>query len=101
MHSSSPCHLTGVLTDEGRQKVPEFILLFAVFDENKSWYRNLERSLDKFKKPEMAREYHTINGHFNSSLPGMLDVECASETWWCDYETEKIESSLQRENNTE
>ncbi|XP_062381158.1 coagulation factor VIII [Sardina pilchardus] len=61
----------GVLTDEGKQKIPEFILLFAVFDENKSWYRNLERSLDKFKKPEMIRAYHTINGHFNSSLPGL------------------------------
>ncbi|XP_041931092.1 coagulation factor VIII [Alosa sapidissima] len=72
----------GVLTVEGKQKVPEFILLFAVFDENKTWYRNLERSLDKFKKPEMAREYHTINGHFNSSLPGLTLCQGYEDVSW-------------------
>ncbi|XP_063045565.1 coagulation factor VIII [Engraulis encrasicolus] len=72
----------GVLTDKGEQHVPEFILLFAIFDENKSWYRNLERSIDKFRRPDITREYHTINGYYNSTLPGLNLCQGYSDVYW-------------------
>jgi len=49
-----------------------FVLLFAVFDETKSWYGEVgERmSREKFKKSIGRKEYHTVNGYVNSTLPG-------------------------------
>ncbi|XP_048043912.1 coagulation factor VIII [Megalobrama amblycephala] len=61
---------TEALTEERQQKVPEFILLLAVFDESKSWYQDVGRA-DKLKKTSSPTQYHTINGYINSTLPGL------------------------------
>ncbi|NXS80028.1 FA8 factor, partial [Erpornis zantholeuca] len=55
--------------DEGLQK--EFVLLFAVFDEGKSWYS--EQGSPAAAQPQAHRrtELHTINGYINGSLPGL------------------------------
>uniref|UniRef100_A0AAR2KQL0 Coagulation factor VIII, procoagulant component n=1 Tax=Pygocentrus nattereri TaxID=42514 RepID=A0AAR2KQL0_PYGNA len=60
---------SGALTEERERKVAEFVLLFAVFDESKSWYRELSRA-DKPRKTS-SRQFHTINGYINSTLPGL------------------------------
>ncbi|NXU57660.1 FA8 factor, partial [Turnix velox] len=53
----------GTLTSDGKQNVQqEFVMLFAVFDEGKSWYS---------KPPHSRTELHTINGYINGSLPGL------------------------------
>uniref|UniRef100_A0A8D3CPB7 Coagulation factor VIII, procoagulant component n=1 Tax=Scophthalmus maximus TaxID=52904 RepID=A0A8D3CPB7_SCOMX len=54
------------------ERNPAFVLLFAVFDETKSWYGEVgERmSREKFKRSFGRKEYHTINGYVNSTLPG-------------------------------
>ncbi|XP_016431676.1 coagulation factor VIII-like [Sinocyclocheilus rhinocerous] len=59
---------TEALTEERQRKAPEFILLLAVFDESKSWYREVGRA-DKLKKTSSPTQYHTINGYINSTLP--------------------------------
>nr|XP_055033767.1 coagulation factor VIII [Misgurnus anguillicaudatus] len=61
---------TGVLTEEREQTVPAFVLLFAVFDENKSWYPEVGRT-DKLRKTSGRSQFHTINGYVNSTLPGL------------------------------
>ena len=62
----------GAITEEGERRNPAFVLLFAVFDETKSWYGEVgERiSREKFKRGQGRKEYHTINGYVNSTLPG-------------------------------
>lgn len=62
----------GAFTDEGQRRNPAFVLLFTVFDETKSWYGEVgERtSREKFKRSHNRKEYHTINGYVNSTLPG-------------------------------
>ncbi|XP_061862790.1 coagulation factor VIII isoform X3 [Colius striatus] len=49
--------------NEGAQQ--EFVLLFAVFDEGKSWYSELQ------PLPHERTELHSINGYINGSLPGL------------------------------
>lgn len=51
--------LTGTLTKDGVQKMfdRQHVLLFAVFDENKSW--NNSSSL-----------MYTVNGYVNGTMPG-------------------------------
>ncbi|XP_062358841.1 coagulation factor VIII isoform X1 [Cinclus cinclus] len=55
--------------NEGLQK--EFVLLFAVFDEGKSWYS--EQGSPGAAQPQAHNrtELHTINGYINGSLPGL------------------------------
>uniref|UniRef100_A0AAY4CL10 F5/8 type C domain-containing protein n=1 Tax=Denticeps clupeoides TaxID=299321 RepID=A0AAY4CL10_9TELE len=65
----------------GRRKAPEFILLFAVFNENKSWYRTVERTGSKLRKSETS-EFHTINGHVNSTLPGLSLCQSYEDISW-------------------
>lgn len=62
----------GALTEDRQRKVPEFVLLFAVFDENKSWYREVGRAY-KPKKSSDRPKFHTINGFVNSTLKGMIN----------------------------
>uniref|UniRef100_A0A8C7ICC1 Coagulation factor VIII, procoagulant component n=1 Tax=Oncorhynchus kisutch TaxID=8019 RepID=A0A8C7ICC1_ONCKI len=52
------------------RKSREFILLFAVFDESKSWYGEVGSFRERFKKASARKQYHTINGYVNSTLPG-------------------------------
>ncbi|XP_066498216.1 coagulation factor VIII [Hoplias malabaricus] len=60
---------SGAVTGERERKTPEFVLLFAVFDENKSWYREISRGDKPRKTP--SRQFHTINGYINSTLTGL------------------------------
>ncbi|XP_066058472.1 coagulation factor VIII [Chamaea fasciata] len=55
--------------NEGQQK--EFVLLFAVFDEGKSWYSEQGSSAAAQPQAHNRTELHTINGYINGSLPGL------------------------------
>uniref|UniRef100_A0A672NNC6 Coagulation factor VIII-like n=1 Tax=Sinocyclocheilus grahami TaxID=75366 RepID=A0A672NNC6_SINGR len=72
---------TEALTEERQRKVPEFILLLAVFDESKSWYREVGRA-DKLKKTSSPTQYHTINGYINSTLPGLTVCQKSPVVSW-------------------
>ncbi|POI29364.1 hypothetical protein CIB84_006886, partial [Bambusicola thoracicus] len=56
----------GTLVRDGAQNMQQdLVMLFAVFDEGKSWY-------SEPSSPAHSRtELHTINGYINSSLPGL------------------------------
>ncbi|XP_060935114.1 coagulation factor VIII [Limanda limanda] len=71
-------------TDKGQRRNPAFVLLFAVFDETKSWYGEVgERiSREKFKRSYGRKEYHTINGYVNSTLPGLTMCQGRSHVFW-------------------
>lgn len=66
------CLPSGAFTEDEERRYPAFVLFFAVFDETKSWYGEVgERvSREKFKRSNGKKEYHTINGFVNSTLPG-------------------------------
>lgn len=70
-------------TPEGQRRSPAFVLLFAVFDESKSWYGEVgeRRSRERFRKGNDRKEYHTINGYVNATLPGNQPEFVA----WCCY----------------
>ncbi|XP_042625807.1 coagulation factor VIII-like [Cyprinus carpio] len=72
---------TEALTEERQRKAPEFILLLAVFDESKSWYREVGRA-DKLKKTSSPTQYHTINGYINSTLPGLTVCQKSPVVSW-------------------
>lgn len=60
------------MTEDGQRRNPAFVLLFVVFDESKSWYGEVgeRKSREKFRKSAVRKNYHTINGYINSTLPG-------------------------------
>lgn len=64
--------LSGAFAEDGQRRYPAFVLFFAVFDETKSWYGQVgERvSRERFKRTNGKKEYHTINGYVNATLPG-------------------------------
>uniref|UniRef100_A0A665XF66 Coagulation factor VIII, procoagulant component n=1 Tax=Echeneis naucrates TaxID=173247 RepID=A0A665XF66_ECHNA len=70
--------------EDGERRVPAFVLLFAVFDETKSWYGQVgERmSREKFKRSQGRKEYHTINGYVNSTLPGLTMCQDRNTMFW-------------------
>ncbi|KAI2657139.1 Coagulation factor VIII [Labeo rohita] len=72
---------TEALTEERQRKVPEFILLIAVFDESKSWYREVGRT-EKLKKTTSPTQFHTINGYINSTLPGLTMCQKSPVVSW-------------------
>ncbi|XP_069724170.1 coagulation factor VIII isoform X2 [Phaenicophaeus curvirostris] len=58
----------GTLLSDGNQNAQqEFVMLFAVFDEGKSWYAEP----GSLAAPHNSTELHTINGYINGSLPGL------------------------------
>ncbi|XP_019571636.2 coagulation factor VIII [Rhinolophus sinicus] len=64
----------GSLAKERTQILQEFVLLFAVFNEGKSWHSETnEPSIRAMDPPSaLARpEMHSINGYVNRSLPGL------------------------------
>lgn len=75
---------TSAFTDEGQRRNPAFVLLFAVFDETKSWYGEVgeRRSREKFKRSGGRKEYHTINGYVNSTLPGLTMCQGRNHVFW-------------------
>lgn len=64
----------GALTQDRQRKVPEFVLLFAVFDESKSWYRDVGRAGYPRKSSASPKLFHTINGFVNSTLKGLVNI---------------------------
>ncbi|CAG09735.1 unnamed protein product, partial [Tetraodon nigroviridis] len=71
---------TSAFTDEGQRRNQAFVLLFTVFDESKSWYGEVgeRKSKDKFKRSDGRKEYHTINGYINATLPEMKPATVGS-----------------------
>uniref|UniRef100_A0A4W5Q877 Coagulation factor VIII, procoagulant component n=1 Tax=Hucho hucho TaxID=62062 RepID=A0A4W5Q877_9TELE len=69
-------------TDNGVRKSREFILLFAVFDESKSWYGEVGSFRERFKKASARKQYHTINGYINSTLPGLTMCQGRDHVFW-------------------
>lgn len=63
---------TGAFKEDGQRRSPAFVLIFAVFDESKSWYGEVgeRRSRERFRRGNDRKEYHTINGYVNATLPG-------------------------------
>ncbi|KAM7045154.1 coagulation factor VIII [Molossus nigricans] len=65
----------GSLAKERTETMHDFVLLFAVFDEGKSWHSEAYGSSTQAMDPASARprlEMHTINGYVNRSLPGLI-----------------------------
>ncbi|XP_071371278.1 coagulation factor VIII [Centroberyx affinis] len=75
---------SSAFTEDGQRRSPEFVLLFAVFDETKSWYGEIgeRRSRDKFKKSSGRKDYHTVNGYINSTLPGLTLCQGRDHVFW-------------------
>uniref|UniRef100_UPI003AB01E3A coagulation factor VIII n=1 Tax=Centroberyx gerrardi TaxID=166262 RepID=UPI003AB01E3A len=75
---------SSAFTQDGQRRSPEFVLLFAVFDETKSWYGEIgeRRSRDRFKKSSGRKDYHTINGYINSTLPGLTLCQGRDHVFW-------------------
>ncbi|XP_015240136.1 PREDICTED: coagulation factor VIII-like [Cyprinodon variegatus] len=71
-------------TEDGQRKFQAFVLLFAVFDETKSWYGEVgERmSREKFRRSDGRKEYHTINGYVNSTLSGLTVCQGYDPVFW-------------------
>ncbi|XP_054695548.1 coagulation factor VIII isoform X3 [Grus americana] len=62
----------GTLVSDGNEDAQqEFVMLFAVFDEGKSWYSEPGSLAAPQPLPHNKTELHTINGYINGSLPGL------------------------------
>ncbi|XP_072733035.1 coagulation factor VIII isoform X1 [Ciconia boyciana] len=62
----------GTLVSNGNEDAQqEFVMLFAVFDEGKSWYSEPSSPGAPQPLPHNRTELHTINGYINGSLPGL------------------------------
>ncbi|XP_038555621.1 coagulation factor VIII isoform X3 [Micropterus salmoides] len=75
---------SSAFTDDGQRRNPAFVLLFAVFDETKSWYGEVgeRKSREKFKRGNDRKEYHTINGYVNATLPGLTMCQGPNYMFW-------------------
>uniref|UniRef100_UPI00403B3905 Coagulation factor VIII n=1 Tax=Homo sapiens TaxID=9606 RepID=UPI00403B3905 len=74
----------GSLAKEKTQTLHKFILLFAVFDEGKSWHSETNNSLTQDRDAASARaqpKMHTVNGYVNRSLPGLIGCHRKSVYW--------------------
>ncbi|XP_049728341.1 coagulation factor VIII isoform X3 [Elephas maximus indicus] len=74
----------GSLAKEGTQILHEFVLLFAVFDEGKSWHSEADESsaqgVDSASTLPWPKMY-TVNGYVNRSLPGLIGCHRKSVYW--------------------
>ncbi|KAM8998001.1 coagulation factor VIII isoform 2-T2 [Ara ararauna] len=62
----------GSLASSGNEDAhQQFVMLFAVFDEGKSWYSEPSSPAAPQPVPHNRTELHTINGYINGSLPGL------------------------------
>ncbi|KAM7417567.1 hypothetical protein PAMA_017283 [Pampus argenteus] len=75
---------SSAFTKDGQRRNPAFVLLFAVFDETKSWYGEVgeRKSREKFQRSAGRKEYHTINGYINSTLPGLTMCQSRDHVFW-------------------
>ncbi|XP_011818598.1 PREDICTED: coagulation factor VIII [Colobus angolensis palliatus] len=74
----------GSLAKEKTQTLHKFVLLFAVFDEGKSWHSETKNSLMQDRDDASARAWpkmHTVNGYVNRSLPGLIGCHRKSVYW--------------------
>ncbi|XP_029785375.1 coagulation factor VIII isoform X3 [Suricata suricatta] len=74
----------GSLAEGRTQTLHEFVLLFAVFDERKSWHSETNESSAQAPAPasvQAAPEVHTVNGYANRSLPGLTGCHKKSVYW--------------------
>ncbi|XP_054647873.1 coagulation factor VIII [Dunckerocampus dactyliophorus] len=67
---------SSALRDGQKRKNTAFILLFAVFDEKKSWYG------DVGERRGSRKEYHTVNGYINATLPGLTMCQSNLNVFW-------------------
>ncbi|KAI1898621.1 hypothetical protein AGOR_G00074270 [Albula goreensis] len=70
----------GSMKRTSQQNIPEFILLFAIFDETKSWYGE-STFRERFQQTKPKKLYHTINGYVNSTLQGLKMCRKTSVIW--------------------
>uniref|UniRef100_A0A6Q2XRP7 F5/8 type C domain-containing protein n=1 Tax=Esox lucius TaxID=8010 RepID=A0A6Q2XRP7_ESOLU len=68
--------------DTGVRRSTEFILLFAVFDESMSGYGELGSFRERLKKSSAKKQYHTINGYVNLTLPGLAMCQRQDPVFW-------------------
>ncbi|XP_061091962.1 coagulation factor VIII [Conger conger] len=71
----------GSLKRASQEKIPEFILLFAIFDETKSWYGEGGVARERVMKARERKLHHTINGYANSTLEGLKMCRKTSVIW--------------------
>ncbi|NP_001154846.1 coagulation factor VIII isoform 3 precursor [Mus musculus] len=74
----------GSLSKERTQMLYQFVLLFAVFDEGKSWHSETNDSYTQSMDSASARDWpkmHTVNGYVNRSLPGLIGCHRKSVYW--------------------
>ncbi|XP_008070452.1 coagulation factor VIII-like, partial [Carlito syrichta] len=74
----------GSLAKERTQNLHEFVLLFAVFDEGKSWHSDTKDSMMQETDAAPAQAWpkmHTVNGYVNRSLPGLIGCHRKSVHW--------------------
>ncbi|XP_051824853.1 coagulation factor VIII isoform X2 [Antechinus flavipes] len=68
----------------GTQHLQEFVLLFAVFDEGKSWHSEpdeTETQAQMYESKKLYPKVHTINGYVNGSLPDLLVCHGKAVHW--------------------
>ncbi|NXT82821.1 FA8 factor, partial [Zapornia atra] len=65
------CRPGTLVNDESEDAKQEFVMLFAVFDEGKSWYSEPSSLAAPQLLPHNRTKLHTINGYINGSLPGL------------------------------
>ncbi|XP_041653984.1 coagulation factor VIII [Cheilinus undulatus] len=75
---------SSAFNEDGQRRIQAIVLLFAVFDETKSWYGEVgeRRIRDKFRRSSGRKEYHTINGYVNSTLPGLKVCQSRSHVFF-------------------
>ncbi|KAM4621997.1 coagulation factor VIII [Polymixia lowei] len=75
---------SNAFTEDGQRRGQEFVLLFIVFDETKSWYGEVgeRRMRERFKKSSGRKDYHTINGYINSTLPDLTLCQSRDRVFW-------------------
>ncbi|XP_042275527.1 coagulation factor VIII [Thunnus maccoyii] len=75
---------SSAFTEDGQRRNPAFVLLFAVFDETKSWYGEIgeRKSREKFRRTAGRKSYHTINGYVNSTLHGLTMCQGRNHVFW-------------------
>uniref|UniRef100_A0A8C6R014 Coagulation factor VIII n=1 Tax=Nannospalax galili TaxID=1026970 RepID=A0A8C6R014_NANGA len=74
----------GSLSKERTQMLHQFVLLFAVFDEGKSWHSETKDSFTQATDSASTGAWpkmHTVNGYVNRSLPGLIGCHRKSIYW--------------------
>ncbi|XP_069922425.1 coagulation factor VIII isoform X1 [Oryctolagus cuniculus] len=69
----------GSLAKETTQILHEFVLLFAVFDEGKTWHSGTP-AMDSASAQAWPK-MHTVNGYVNRSLPGLIGCHRKQVYW--------------------